>query len=418
MLDSLKSLDALVRSGGPSVVHFRQKRQTQDESGMVSPYTTSVPKVKGAFYAFGLRADAEGNPLNCVGLASKAAHINHMEAELSARIKDGHPLLSKLNRVRVDYGTHTDKNGKETHIGAFTDLDFPGKLYDTHIRAAWRDGSRVDDDPEYRKASVDSPERVAALLKIAANTHITGGWESRRPNGAKFASIIRGETYGVLVDQAEPGNWPDSPSKYTQQGGWRTDPATAGSSDAGVKEEIDLLVKAISGLDLTRNSAGKGGKGWERLSEFGIGNAPGSGHAGVAVRSIHRVSSISLPLIRDVRLGGTAEEDLAVRRVMLAHALVLEALGTQHTHYRSGCTLIEAEKPQAFVDLKQVEHPGFEGAVRLLEEALDAAKGLSVGWEGNLYEAKGDPNIQEAIVSLRAKSNTDESGDNSASEAK
>ena len=59
-------------------------------------------------YAFETRlaslADGEPvRPVNAVVIDSKGSSLNRIEQELSAAIRDGHPLLSRVPRIEVRY---------------------------------------------------------------------------------------------------------------------------------------------------------------------------------------------------------------------------------------------------------------------------------------------------------------------------
>ena len=382
---TLDDLTAASKYGGPSAYSFRQTLETIDGTGIVAPSTYDAGR-----YNFQTRVGADGSPVSGVSIDSKASHLNRMEDGVTELLEEGHSLLSKVNRVQVTYPT----------AGVFTELAFPGKLFDTHIRAA-RDavsGDIIDRDPRYIAASVDGVGRDTAMLEFSPSTRVLGAWESRRPHGTKFASIIRGETFGELADQTRAADTGVFLQRANKAGGWRSDPTMRGDLDKSEDNKVKTLVKSLAAeLTVTAKTAKS-----EKASNIGLGNVGASGAVGVACRLVTRVSSINLALLRGVKLGGAAEDDIAVRRVLLAYMLVLEAAGAAQSHYRAGASFIHTN-PIMRIDLREVPPLTLEDSFDLLDSAIAAAKGVPCGFEGNVHEAHGHPGIEELILRERDK---------------
>lgn len=380
---TLDDLTTAVGHGGPSAISFRQTLETIDGTGIVAP-----PTFDDGRYHFQTRVGEDGSPVSGVSIDSKASHGNRMEEGITELLEEGHPLLSKVNRVQVTYPS----------VGTFTEMSFPGKLYDTHIKAARSvaDGEILDRNERYRVASVNGVEMDAAILEFSPSTRLLGAWESRRQSGVKFASIIRGETFGELADQtraADTGMFLQRPNKG---GGWRTDPTMRGDLDKSADNKVKALVKHLAGdLSVTATTAKS-----EKASNIGLGNVGTAGVVGVACRRVTRVSSINLALLRGVKLGGSREDDIAVRRVLLAYALVLEAVGASQSHYRAGASFIHTN-PVMRVDLREVAPLSLEDSFALLEAAIHASKGVPCGFEGTVHAATGHPDIEGLILRER-----------------
>lgn len=375
-MDTLRKASA---SGGGHVITGTTEMRSAEPSGLIFPPTIPTDKRGVNTYLGQTRVTQDGSPVSCVVVDSKASHINRAEAALLEEINTQHPVFSLINHIRVQY---PDRE--------LTDLEVPGKIADTHIKlSTLASGNHLDTDPLYIQATTENPGLYKALLQLSAGSALSGFWESRRSGGAKVASLFRGETYAELADQTRDINTGYFQLRPNGTGGVRRDPLSP-KYDASVLAHVrDTMSNLTAGTMSTSKDRKEG------PSVVGLGHVPISkGLGGVAARRIVRSTTISLPLLRRIKVSDVSEENVAARSALLALAIAVDALGAQDTHYRAGCDLVPVTT-EFKIDDTVYETPTLDEAAELLGEAIHNAKGV-VNWDGSVVRTTGDPRVFSA----------------------
>ena len=206
----------------------------------------------------------------------------------------------------------------------------------------------------------------------------------------------------------------DSTADQDQEGGApRTNRRAAGRVDpvaASVKpsaKDVEALVKAQAGelsaklQDKVLAEAKKKGETGSSMSTLGLGHIPPvlGELGGVACRSIMRRRLLSFSALRQLRFGGTTEQDVACRALLAAYALLGMALSDRELHLRANCHLVESDEPTVTLDLRYGKSRALapitdEVAVQVFEAALAHAKSVAgVEWNGQTIQLVGDPAI-------------------------
>ena len=147
--------------------------------------------------------------------------------------------------------------------------------------------------------------------------------------------------------------------------------------------------------------AKKKGETGSSMSTLGLGHIPPvlGELGGVACRSIMRRRLLSFSALRQLRFGGTTEQDVACRALLAAYALLGMALSDRELHLRANCHLVESDEPTVTLDLRYGKSRALapitdEVAVQVFEAALAHAKSVAgVEWNGQTIQLVGDPAI-------------------------
>ena len=164
-----------------------------------------------------------------------------------------------------------------------------------------------------------------------------------------------------------------------------------------------LVVAAVDGQVLAPvlAEAKKKGETGSSMSTLGLGHIPPvlGELGGVACRSIMRRRLLSFSALRQLRFGGTTEQDVACRALLAAYALLGMALSDRELHLRANCHLVESDEPTVTLDLRYGKSRALapitdEVAVQVFEAALAHADSVAgVEWNGQTIQLVGDPAI-------------------------
>ena len=367
---------------------FRVNSRLQPAGGpgdKIFPATYSPPAGARTRYATERRR-INGEVVDTVLLDSVASQANRMELELLRGYERG---LIDLPMVAVDFSAYDDL----VDLGRISTLEAPHRIADAIFRDSGLDGTafRMSD---IGRAVTDANSRAATpILKWCPTALVFGLWDSTGPKGglgAKYQRAISSEIVGV---GAELGVKTAS----------RIDPLAI-ERKATIFEDAENEAEWTPDPDRAKKE--KKGQpasfGDGRPSTVNHGNIAPSidGEAGgVTVDYALQTAVLSLPALRRLgfptRLDGTTiprEDRGAAERT--AHT-ALAALGltaivfarTAGYDLRSRCALVP-EGPLVIegvpVDGGAAEEFQLDAkeASNLLEEAVEAARGHGLGWEG------------------------------------
>lgn len=89
-------------------------------------------------------------------VVSKQSQLNRIEAAVLQDIRNEHPILGRVPRIRVSYF------GGEA---LYTDLELPHCAFDGHIRAGTIGGQPITADPVYRSGLGVLAEECEAMAR-------------------------------------------------------------------------------------------------------------------------------------------------------------------------------------------------------------------------------------------------------------
>lgn len=376
--------------GGASVLtSVTELRAAAGEHASVAPAKYS--ENKKSVHAFEQRF-VDGKAVETVILDSKQSSINRGEEAVSTAIADGHPILSRVPRIEVDYG-----NGR-----VFSDWNLPHRAFDGHIRAGSIDGQPAVKDKRYQSVREATLHNAGALLNTSPVSAILGSWDSTAPsNQVRMRSVLVGEIIGVLANQDKPGK-----DQQSKRGGARVDPVAPSvklEADA-YKRLVDAQADELSSgnLEQNREAIARAKKGQIiSAASLGLGAIPPSLESlgGVACRRIIRSWVLSFSTLRQLRFGTIAESNIAGRALLAALGLAIMARAEQELYLRANCDLVEATEPvvkldERFGHFRSLPHFTVEAADNLLEHALNHAEKLGVvRWDGQILKVVGSPDV-------------------------
>lgn len=382
-------LTEAVASGGPSCLSA-----TTELAPAGGPHSAVAPArfVRGrdSVYAYERRY-LDGELRHAVVIDSKQSQLNRAESGLVQAIRDGHPVLSRLPHVTLQY----ERDGQ---VETYFDLTLPHRVYDGHIRAGTVDGRPITEDEAYRAVRDATPLNARPLLETSPVTLVFGGWDStRRSRQGRWRSALVGEVIGFVA-----GNGDGKPVEPGSRGGARVDP---------VGMQVQLAKPAMKALadaqraELSPRTYDEAVKRNEP-SRLGLGGIPPSLDAlgGVACDRIIRTHVLSFATLRQMRFGGDPEGDVACRALLAALALSGLARADAELYLRANCDLVEAGPTDLRIDRRGGEFLALEpldlpAADALLAEALSAAEERAgVVWQGVALEVTGNPAVVSAAV--------------------
>lgn len=323
----------------------------------------------------------DGQPATAVVIDAKQSQLNRIEAAILQCIRDEHPLLSRVPRVRVSYGGGV----------SYTDLELPQRIFDGHILAGAADGRPVAEHPVYRAARDCSLDNARVLLELSPGSLVLGSWDStRKSRQARYRSAVTGEIIGVLADQRSGA------PRESRSGAARVDPV----GDA-VPLTAEQLRTVIAGQrselrpDLVDSSD---------AALLGLGSTPATlkGPGAVSCSRIIRTQVLSFAALRELRFDAGPAGDAACRALLAAYALAGLARANAELTIRANCDLVEAAPTAVKLDARDGEFitldvPSIDDADELLEQALDAARReADIAWRGQVFDVTGNPAIYAA----------------------
>jgi len=373
------SLETLRAAVGGSAAAFRSRRRLRPAGGdgdKVFP-----PTFAGAVYAIEKRRiPGRAEPVTCVLLDSVQSQANRMELALQDAVDQGR---IQLPLVVVDFSDFHPTGDVEADkaagrliekVGQVSSLQVPHRLADAIFRDSELDGVRFRRSDRGRALDTVSLTNATPLFELCPTALIFGMWDSTGPKGGlgpKFERAMVSEIVGIGA------HWEDG---YRNRG-VRRDPL-----------EISRNVPVFADSDgaLYRVAEPEEKKGI-RPSEINHSSVPfESPNSGVTIEYAEQITTLSLICLRRLRfpLGGKvdAEVDGAARTVLAALALAAATLAFEAgVDLRSRC-LLWPDAPMAW---ELLEHPSedpeqflltSEGAVRLLNSAVQEAKRVGLPW--------------------------------------
>ncbi|OHR23864.1 type I-U CRISPR-associated protein Cas7 [Corynebacterium sp. HMSC061H03] len=339
----------------------------------------------------------DGEPQTVVIIDSKQSANNRAELALAHDIEAGNRVLSRMPRMRVTY-----PSGEE-----FSDLQLPHRFADGHLRAATIDGVEATKHPAYKEVRNATTDNITALVNAAPIAAVFGAWDSTRPKGQlRLPSALVGEVIGVLADQECSGK-----EQQSLRGGARVDPLamsvrlTPTDAQKLVDAQRDELSPNL--VDKFENQVKKAKKGeLISASPLGLGGIPPTLESlgGVSCRNIIRSWVLSFATLRQLRFGGTVEQDISGRALLAALGVALIARAEEELYLRANCHLVESGVPVVTLDKRFGETENLkpftvEASDALLAEALDKATSAGVvDWHGQVLEFQGDPVILSGAI--------------------
>ncbi|MFT3876110.1 MAG: type I-U CRISPR-associated protein Cas7 [Propioniciclava sp.] len=326
----------------------------------------------------------DGTVANAVILSSKQDQAHRRQTALSAAMRDehhpAHAVMKRVPRITLQY---------EGSDEVYTDFDLPHRFSDGHIRAGRHDSKPVTATEAYRAARDATPRNMTALFNLSPISNAHGAWDaSRRSNQLRQPSTMVSEIVGVLADQGEHS------MKPLPRGAARVDPITASVqlTAAEAKAIADRQKNEMSEKTLKKLS---------KASELGLGHIPPSLESIglVSCTEIIRSTVLSFATLRQLRFGGSGEQDIAFRTVLAALTLLGMALSDDELYIRANCHLIEAGEPEVKLDGRygrstQLDPVTPELAIDLLSQAYAYAEQVGdFKWNGQVFDVVGDPVI-------------------------
>ena len=400
------------------------------------------PTYAGAVYATEKRRLPHyGDPVDCVLLDSVQSQANRLEEALQDAVDRGR---IKLPVIEVDFtGFYPGTDEAEPlrllePVGKVTSLQAPHRIVDAILRDSIVNDQSKDNGKPFRardgKNESSYGQRLrrvnarnaTALFELCPTALLLGMWDSTGPKGglgAKFERAMVSEIVGIF---AQPGVKTSSridplaiqkdagPLFRRPDGGYTTDPAEAlDELKDGKPTGKKILFKTNSkGVDVAHDPTEPKFPDQGRPSEANHGNViPGIDYrrdqnrnqikddegrpipvGGFTIRSAEQTIVLSFPALRRLRfpLNGEAQSDPniddAARTVLAALGLCAATLAAEAgLDLRSRCLLW----PTNSLSWELLGKPGVkeegitleaEDSIRLLKEAIEAAKDVKLPW--------------------------------------
>lgn len=345
------------------------------------------PTVDGGDYPYHTGFDSQGNTVRQVSLARKGAVGNHQERTVREQRELQNPLIAKVAYAQVDYPS----NSAFPEGVTFFDTDVPNRIASAHfIFANDTNGILTGKDPLWREAVLQGKNQARSLLKLSPFSLLGGFWLSTVKGGVQQPSLVSGNITATTADQTRDARGYIVTEK--RRGGFRKDPYFASAGDAAAGVQIADKLRALMGEEFTKGKDDK-----KNLSSIGLGNIgyERDGALGISVRDIVRNTTLSLPLLRGIRLGGDASDDIKVRAALAALYLYVDRLTVEtNLHLRAGCVLFEKDA-KVLIDNDVFDAPTAHEAGRLLEPLLADAAGI-LGWDGLAGSWIGNDDLRQA----------------------
>lgn len=353
----------------------------------------------GSVFAFETRY-VDGEAVKAALIDSKQSQLNRGEEAVMQDVRDGHPVVSRIPRIEVDYGEG----------GILSDMELPHRFADGHIRAGEIDGEPATSNETYRAVRNSTPTNARALLNTAPAAAVFGGWDSTRRSGQlRLRSALVGEVIGVLANQDAPGE-----EQQSRRGGARVDSLAMSVQlpPAEMEQLVDAQEHELSpklvGKLRGEIAKAKKSKGEVLLSgsSIGLGGIPPQLESlgGVSCRRIIRSWVLSFATLRQLRFGSDAEGDVAGRALLAAFGLAAMARSERELYLRANCDLVESGAPvvsldERFGNKRELQPITVEAADALLGEAIEAAREAGVAdWDGQVLKVTGNPVILHGAV--------------------
>jgi CRISPR-associated protein Csb1 len=367
------------------------------------------PSYAGAVYATEKRRlpDCE-NPVECVLLDSVQSQANRMEEALQQAVDSGR---LKIPIVEVDFtpffpGDEQPENMRLLDpVGKISSLQAPHRIADAILRDSLLKDKPFRESEPGKRIGMVSARDATALFELCPTALIFGMWDSTGPKGGlgvKFERAMVGEIVGINAttgartsSRVDPIIRKNPPLYETPEGGWTALESEAAQEKVKDKEEPKKYNK--------------------KLSELNLGNvAPtySETSGGVTIAWAEQTTVLSLPALRRLRFPVNGEwnngRDNAARTVLAALGLCAATLAAEDgLDLRSRCLLWPTEPLKWEHLAKPGETPvevilGADAAVKLLNEAISAAKSFGLPWrEEPLTLTPSDELVKLVVESQR-----------------
>lgn len=341
------------------------------------------PTFAGAVYAIEKRRiPGREEPVTCVLLDSVQSQANRMELALQEAVDEGRITLPL---VAVDFSDHDPTGDLEADaaagrliekVGRITSLQVPHRLADAILRDSELDGVKFRRSERGKVLNTVSVANATPLFELCPTALVFGMWDSTGPKGGlgpKFERAMVSEIVGVGAV------WEES---YRSRG-VRRDPLEISKNVPVVRDADKSLLRV----------AEAGESGAVRPSEVNHSSVPFDiANSGVTVEYAEQTTTLSLICLRRLRfpIDGRTDQgvDVAARMTLAALGLAAATLAFEAgTDLRSRCLLW----PDGPMIWELLDRPGDEpaefsltgdGAVDLLNEAIDAARQDGLPWSG------------------------------------
>jgi CRISPR-associated protein Csb1 len=379
---SLAELSAAISGGAAALRSITILQPVEGEGGKVFPATYS-----GGRYALEkrrLQNDGSEREVDCVLLNSVQSEANHAELALLQAIERGQ---IRLPLIDVDFDEANGQFRKD--LPKLTSLDVPHRLADAILRdSILPDGTRFSKSSYAARWGRANLWNATAVYELCPTALVFGMWGSpEKPGGmgAKFERAYISEVVGVdaLI--------------VSQRSGFRVDPL-------GSSSKVAVVQTGNGAFQL----AGEKTKNALRPSELNHGNIVfESSNGGIRCRFAEQTTLVSLGALRKLRFPLDGKNDTrrddAARTVLAAIGLCAGVLASERgTSLRSRCTL----RPVAPRVWEMLGRPGEEvksytihgeGAIALLNEAIDAARAAGLAWMEDKLTLKPSPELVDLI---------------------
>ena len=358
------------------------------------------PTYEGGRYATEERIDPDtGTIRQCVLLDSVQSQANRMELA----------LLESHRASKVALPLLVTRFDQQELLKKFTvtSLEAPHRVADALFRDSLLDGTIFR--RSYKGAILDTADvrNATGLFGLCPTGLVFGLWDSTGPRGgmgAKFQRAVVSEIVGYdavlgrrTVSRIDPaqimlaaGPLYERSSAEHDEPGWTLETSTA-------------LVEKSKPKPFGKKPETRG-----KPSAAVHGNIrPDILDGGFTISRARQTTTLSLAVLRRLRfpLDGAADSDrdvdLAARTALAALGLAAGALARSDVDLRSRCHLFAEQKPNWALLDRPGEAPGeFEldadSAIDLLKQAIAAAKGAGLPWEGEV-ELTPSPDLVELV---------------------
>jgi CRISPR-associated protein Csb1 len=385
-----------------SAAAFRCRRRLQPAGGpgdKVFP-----PTFAGAVYAIEQRrVPGRDGPVTCVLLDSVQSQGNRMELALQEAADAG---KIKMPLLVVDFSEHDPTGDIDGHekagklidaVGKVTSLQAPHRLADAILRDSEIDGTPFRKSDKGKALNTVSFANATPLFELCPTALVFGMWDSTGPKGGlgpKFERAMVSEIVGI---GAEVGDL---------LRGVRRDPL-----------EIRAAVKVLKAGDKPYTVADPKAKGAVAPSEVNHSSvlfptvrdrkSEDNYYSGATIEYAEQITTLSLICLRRLRfpINGTNNPDaeVAARTVLAALGLCAATLAFESgIGLRSRCLLW----PDGTMEWELLDRPGSvpqkfslngDQAIKLLDEAIHAAKDRNLPWQQEPICLKPSPELLKLV---------------------
>lgn len=397
-LDTLQS----AVTGSAAAFRCRSTLQPADGAGgKVFP-----PTYAGAVYAVEKRrVPGRDEPITCVLLDSVQSQANRMELALQEAVDRGD---IELPLIAVDFSDHAPTGDVDAdreagrlidELGRITSLQVPHRLADAILRDSELDGKPFRESEAGIGINKASLQNATPVYQYCPTALVFGMWDSTGPKGGLGAKFERAMVSEVVGIGAEVGDL---------QRGVRRDPLEI-RAKAEVTKSPDGKLWSVA-----KEAKTKGALAPSKINHSSVPfpeqkfeKTEKNNYAGVTIEYAEQLTTLSLIALRRLGFpsGGTRspEQDAAGQTVLAALGLCAATLAFESgMGLRSRC-LLWPERP---LEWELLAKPGEKperfsldrtGAVRLLNDAITAARKTGLNWHEDLVTLKPSKQLLELV---------------------